>query len=517
MAFFIFSTIFLMVSIYLNLHTLKRKNEILKTLNWFNEGLEHIYDIEELSKYVVNFFSNLTASSKGALFLYSHQNHQLRLSASRGLNHAENFPPLSTGSHVSSWASQTSPGMLSLRQMDSPLFDEIFSNFRSKLQNEGFTHLLPLIERHLLLGFVALGGPAQPIPKDLLEPLLNTGGHALESLYLYESAVTDETTNLFNKRFFHQSLQAELRRSERYKQPFSLIAFDIDDFKKINDNYGHPQGDKVLSELAECVRRCIRADIDMASRTGGEEFHIILPETNTDNALQAAERLRAEVRSTSFSGFPQKKSVTISLGVATYPKDATQEEDLIAITDKALYLAKSRGKDQSCKAEELNVKNPSPGTGHSRQLTLLDTTTTLYRSDYLSLKLKEELKRSARYKLVCSILLLGFPKSESEWQSETFRKFSLELRNSLRIGIDIPSALDRTHIAILLPETDGENALATGERLQALVQNVSVNIGIASFPKDALTHEGLMTAAFLSLEALQNSDPHISRNSLAHT
>lgn len=162
-------------------------------------------------------------------------------------------------------------------------------------------------------------------------------------------ALTDGLTGLLNHRTFQERLQSEFERSLRYGSFLSLIILDIDFFKQINDAYGHPQGDKVLKELANILRKSTRG-VDILARYGGEEFVIILPETESANAELLAERIRETVKRHEFEVDGERLNLTISLGVASYPHpEVLSKGDLINRADGALYQAKE-GRDRACVA-----------------------------------------------------------------------------------------------------------------------------------------------------------------------
>ena len=136
-------------------------------------------------------------------------------------------------------------------------------------------------------------------------------------------------------------------RSQRFGKPLSLIVTDIDHFKSVNDTYGHATGDVVIKELGRILRICKR-ETDVVARFGGEEFCILLEETETDGAILFAERVREELGSTVFQTELGKLSVKASLGVATFPQHAGTAAQLFDVTDKALYVAKQSGRNQVC-------------------------------------------------------------------------------------------------------------------------------------------------------------------------
>ncbi|MFB3925217.1 MAG: diguanylate cyclase [Syntrophales bacterium] len=160
-----------------------------------------------------------------------------------------------------------------------------------------------------------------------------------------ELSITDALTGLHNLRHFYDRLRMEIERVNRYHCPLSLLMLDIDNFKALNDQYGHYEGDKVLKRAAEVITRYIR-QVDSAYRYGGEEFTIILPETESEEAVHVAERIREGFKMENFSPLMDEKThLTVSIGVASYcPK-----EDLVSFlrrADESMYIAKSQGKDR---------------------------------------------------------------------------------------------------------------------------------------------------------------------------
>lgn len=155
----------------------------------------------------------------------------------------------------------------------------------------------------------------------------------------------DPLTGLHNRRYFNEVLQAEQARSKRFDHEFSVLMIDLDDFKDINDTYGHPCGDEVLQRVAEVIRLLMRVG-DYSARIGGDEFAIILTETGVLGARTVAEKLRQQIRDLVFrcNGTEQFR-ITVSIGVITYPADAQSLSDLIAGADQNLYRAKKQGKD----------------------------------------------------------------------------------------------------------------------------------------------------------------------------
>ncbi len=157
-------------------------------------------------------------------------------------------------------------------------------------------------------------------------------------------AITDELSGLFNHRFFYQCLEKEVERARRYKLSLALVIMDLDDFKKYNDSWGHPQGDRALSTAASIVKDAVRGT-DIVARYGGEEFAIILPQTMLKDAKQICERIRESLAQTpvpAVSGVTEP--LTASFGVVVREPSMTASE-LVAEADKILYYAKKCGKN----------------------------------------------------------------------------------------------------------------------------------------------------------------------------
>ncbi|MDO8141014.1 MAG: diguanylate cyclase [Candidatus Brocadiales bacterium] len=172
----------------------------------------------------------------------------------------------------------------------------------------------------------------------------------IENAWLYNKvkkmAITDSLTNIYNHGFLYECLSKEYARAERYKLPLSFLMLDIDYFKKVNDSYGHPEGDVVLCKLSQIFKNNIRV-CDTLGRYGGEEFSIILPEAKMEDAVSLAERIRKEVEQCNFGDANTSIKCTVSIGVSSYPiPDVKNLEDLINRADKALYNAKAEGRNR---------------------------------------------------------------------------------------------------------------------------------------------------------------------------
>ena len=164
---------------------------------------------------------------------------------------------------------------------------------------------------------------------------------------LRELATKDGLTGLYNHRYFQEAMDNEIGRSVRYKKPLTLLLLDIDRFKRVNDAYGHPAGDKVLETVSDLMRQAVR-ESDLVARYGGEEFSILLPETNLSGGTILAERLRRAIESTEISADGHMLKVTISIGITTYNLAAGHggKAKFIQSADKGLYLSKESGRNR---------------------------------------------------------------------------------------------------------------------------------------------------------------------------
>jgi len=164
---------------------------------------------------------------------------------------------------------------------------------------------------------------------------------------LQEKNTLDELTGLYNRRHYDQKILAEYRRSRRNLTPLSLVVIDIDHFKQVNDNYGHLAGDECLVAVSTCIKQCLRRSADMGFRYGGEEFCLILPETDNKGSLALAEELRASIEACHVNYNGVDISLTISCGSSTYQQQKhIQPENLFSAADQALYQAKDSGRNQ---------------------------------------------------------------------------------------------------------------------------------------------------------------------------
>ena len=206
----------------------------------------------------------------------------------------------------------------------------------------------PLKAKRIALGEIAYKGLA-PKDEEVFAILAHQFALALRrirlTLDLEEMAVTDSLTLLHTRRHLTERFQEEFGRAKAKGLALSLLMIDVDFFKRINDQYGHLTGDQVLREVSRIVKQHTRG-IDITGRYGGEEFCVILPDTDKPGALIAAERIRLAVQEAAIKAYDAALAVSVSVGVATFPEDAQQMDELLDKSDWALYRAKKMGRNR---------------------------------------------------------------------------------------------------------------------------------------------------------------------------
>jgi diguanylate cyclase (GGDEF)-like protein len=232
--------------------------------------------------------------------------------------------------------------------------DDRFSNLADKMTSNRTTSLIavPLTVNGKIIGVMeainkVYDGVFNKIDLEIFLYLAGQAAIAIENARLYELAVTDGLTGLFIHRFFYNRLEEEIKRALRYKNDLALVMLDIDFFKKLNDTYGHQAGDEVLLKTADCIRENCRLS-DIPCRYGGEEFCIILPDTDIKGALIFAEKLRNKIADLKINYLDNILKYTVSLGVVSFcNNNPSDKQEFVAMADKALYQSKNTGRNRT--------------------------------------------------------------------------------------------------------------------------------------------------------------------------
>jgi diguanylate cyclase (GGDEF)-like protein len=322
---------------------LQRTNAELKALYGISLALCRTIDMETLLTEVLQTFMEMEIfqfEHKGAVFLVEEE--RLRIAASVGLSEADLEPckNLRCGECLCGLAALTGEVIFSRNSQD--------DNRHVISIPDPVAHghvILPLKTVNMVVGVLCIyTRPESELDEralTLLSTLGNQIGIAVNNAKLFEEAksdsIQDHLTGLYNRRSLQMQMEKCVEAAKRYEETFSVIMLDIDHFKQYNDTHGHVEGDRLLVKLAGILLHKMR-NSDYIFRYGGEEFLVILPETGADKACEAAERLRIAVEA--------EAGVTISLGVATYQKDAQESASLIKRADALLYRAKQNGRNR---------------------------------------------------------------------------------------------------------------------------------------------------------------------------
>jgi diguanylate cyclase (GGDEF)-like protein len=222
--------------------------------------------------------------------------------------------------------------------------------------------VLPLVSAGNPLGVLVFGAeemiafPSEDIPT--LESVADICATSIQNANYFaqveQLAYVDGLTGVFNRRLFERRIGEELERAARYGSTLSIIMIDLDHFKRVNDEFGHLLGDEVLRRVSQIFMQTLRKP-DVCCRYGGEEFAIVLPETSGPNAVLVAEKLRNIVADYEFPGVPRR--ITISAGVADFPRCGSTRDDIVRAADDSLYLAKQAGRNCVASPDSLDISN----------------------------------------------------------------------------------------------------------------------------------------------------------------
>lgn len=218
---------------------------------------------------------------------------------------------------------------------------------------------VPLKSKHRVLGVIQLINCAMESFTDnemfFLHALCDYAAIAIDNARavekIQELTITDDCTGLYNARHLYKTLEAEVYRSHRFGYEFSVLFIDLDHFKQVNDTYGHLVGSKLLTEIGFKIKSHLRL-IDYAFRYGGDEFVVLLPQTNKDSAMIVAKRLRDMMRATTFNIEDIPLNIRASMGIACYPEDAKSAHEIIRQADEMMYMVKNSSRDNIAVAQQ---------------------------------------------------------------------------------------------------------------------------------------------------------------------
>ncbi|MFP4497314.1 MAG: diguanylate cyclase [Vulcanimicrobiota bacterium] len=317
------------------------------------KALSSMLDLEELTSMMADLLVEVLTVNQALVFLTSENEEEMQVRASKNIDprRPRPFETITITEKLPEWLkSKTFEGEI-ITDFNMPKFREVFPDAAEVLERLEIETIIPMIYKTKLIGFLALG--EKYIGKgfhkrdyDFLSTISPLMANAISNAQLYELAILDGLTRVYVNRYFQQRCREEIKRARRYKNVLSIVMWDIDHFKHINDTYGHPMGDRVLREISGLFKKGYREDVDIIARYGGEEFIMLLPDTSTEGAIIMAQRLRKSIAEFPFCD--GKLNITISGGIASFPVDGDDYESLVESADFQLYNAKKKGRNRVC-------------------------------------------------------------------------------------------------------------------------------------------------------------------------
>jgi diguanylate cyclase (GGDEF)-like protein len=326
----------------------------LSLLYSIGKAMNYISDLKNLLQYILSQAIEITSAEKGSIMLYNLETDRLNIRVLAGLEDTKyqekvnnneircrSFKP---GEGIAGRVFMTSQPMIVNNIREDDLFIKSETSYVRSIA------CIPMVVYSDVVGVINVtnkkdGKEFTEEDVEMLKAVADQAAVAVNKAQLWDMAVTDSLTGLYVRRYFIVKLQEEIHRAERYNKPLSVVMVDLDRFKKINDTYGHDAGDRALKTISQFFQKNIR-DIDAIGRYGGEEFVMLIPDADKKAAFCLAERLRKELAKVKLEDLPP---ITISLGIATYPSDGTDIEELIKKADAAMYEAKRKGRNRAVK------------------------------------------------------------------------------------------------------------------------------------------------------------------------
>jgi len=333
--------------------TLEQLVRDLSLIHEIGQEVNSIVDIEKLYATIAETLKKYLRINECAILVYDDRREELHVKAAFGFPNVDDIfkTTFRAGEGITGLVAETGKKIY-IRDTSR---EERFLHYKGERPTDSSSFLsAPLVYKGEVLGVInfARQGIGSFSHQDVRMMSLVAGqvAQALANARLYtrtrELSVRDELTGINNRRHFQQMLQMEWKRAVRFRRQLSLIMLDVDHFKEYNDTFGHLQGDSVLKHIGVLLKKNLR-EVDTVARFGGEEFVLLLPDTDKRGAVVVAEKVRAVVAGHKFLDDELKdtRRITISAGVATYPDDVGEMEDLIDQADIALYRAKEKGRN----------------------------------------------------------------------------------------------------------------------------------------------------------------------------
>ncbi len=346
---------------------LEKKIEELSVFNEIGKALTSTLDLRKVLDIIMERISELFRPKNWSLLLVDEPSQELYFEIAVGEG-SEKLGELrlKMGEGIAGWVAQHAEPLLISDAYSDPRFTPS-ADQKTKFKTQSII-CVPLKSKGKVLGVIEiinqLEGKAFKIEDlTLLKTMADYAAIAIENARYFrkvqELTIKDDMTELFNSRYLQQQLEMEIQRSRRYHLCFSLIFFDLDHFKLVNDNHGHLIGSQVLHETAQIVRQCLR-DVDIPTRYGGDEFVLLLPETDREDALIVTRRIRDAIRAHRYAANEGLDiRLTASFGIATYPYDAENKVDIVRMADNAMYYVKETSRDDIATAAEIAARNKS--------------------------------------------------------------------------------------------------------------------------------------------------------------
>ena len=324
------------------------------------KALTSTLQIDQVLKTIMEKVNDLMSPDTWSLLLVDSNTRELYFQVATGAG-ADKLKDvrLKMGEGIAGWVAQTGEAAIVPDVRKDPRFAGHVDELTNMLTNSIIC--VPIRTKERVLGVIEIVnyvGKRDFETEDvaLLQAMADYAAIALENAMhvqrIHELTITDDVTSLYNARHLNFVLETEIYRSNRYHYEFSLIFIDLDHFKEVNDTYGHLAGSKLLRELADVIRGGLRM-IDHAFRYGGDEFVVLLPQTSKEAATVVARRLRARVNETTFLQEEDLNlKITASLGMATFPADATTKAEMIRLADEAMYLVKNTSRNNIAVANQ---------------------------------------------------------------------------------------------------------------------------------------------------------------------